>query len=382
MSRPHAILSASSSSRWLNCTPSARLEETLISESSEAAKEGTDAHALSEYKLRLALGEAVESPVEGLTYYDEEMEEHSESYVSYVLESLSKAKEKCKDPIVLIEERLDFSKYVPDGFGTGDCIIVSDDELHIIDFKYGMGVLVDSTDNSQMKLYALGALGLFEDLYDIQTVKMTIFQPRRENVSVYEMSAHDLINWAEGELKEKAKKAFHGEGEMNVGEWCKFCKASPKCRKRAEVNLKLAEKEFKKPALLENCDIEEILKQIPDLTKWANDVLSYATEMAVNKGTTWNGFKLVEGRSNRKYKDEEKVAEVLKENGYTDIYHQKLFTLTEVEKLLGKNKFKEMLGSLIYKPKGKLSLVPNTDKRKKVEVSNVNKEFKVEKEKK
>ena len=190
------------------------------------------------------------------------------------------------DPIVLIEQHLDFSCYVPEGFGTGDCIIVSDDHLHIIDFKYGMGVLVEAEGNPQMMLYALGALGIYDSLYDIQSISMTIFQPRRENVSTWEISTAELLNWAETELKEKASLAFEGKGEYVPGDWCKFCKASIRCRARANENLKLAEREFKLPPLLSDSEVEEILSKIPELTKWANELSAYAVDAAINHGQT------------------------------------------------------------------------------------------------
>ena len=280
--------------------------------------------------------------------YDcEEMEECTDAYRDYVLEQLELAKQTCNDPVVLIEQHLDFSCYVPDGFGTGDCIIISDKRLHIIDFKYGKGVLVDAEDNPQMKLYALGALEMYEALYDIEEVSMTIFQPRRENVSTWTIAVNALREWAETELKEKAKMAFEGEGEYVPGEWCTFCRAAVRCRARAEEKLKLAQKEFKMPPLLSDAEIEEILHIIPDLTKWANEIISYATDAAMNHGKEWNGFKVVAGRSNRKYSDEEAVAKAAKEAGFTEIYRKSLITLTDMQKLMGKKQFEEILGDLI-----------------------------------
>lgn len=372
----HAILSASSSHRWLNCTPSARLELEFENESTEAAKEGTAAHALCEHKLKRALGFHSVRPES--EYDSEEMEMYTDDYVAFVMQEYKKIKEKCKDPIILIEQKLDFSCFVPEGFGTGDCIIVADDEIHIIDFKYGMGVLVNAEDNPQMKLYALGAIDLYENLYDINKVSMSIFQPRRENVSTWTIMTKELKEWANSELKEKAQKAYKGEGEHIPGEWCRFCKAAIKCRARAEQKLKVAESEFRLPPLLTDVEIEEILNIIPDLTSWANDIMVYATDAAINHGKEWNGFKVVEARTNRKYSDEEKVAKVVEEKGYTDIYKKSLITITEMEKKLGKQKFEELLGKLIIKPTGKLTLVPNTDKREAINVSNVNKEFKEE----
>ena len=238
------------------------------------------------------------------------MEECSDAYVDFVMEQYEAAKLICKDPVVLIEQKLDFSCYVPDGFGTGDCIIVSDDRIHIVDFKYGTGVLVEAEDNPQMKLYALGALEIYDSLYDIRIVSMTIFQPRRDNVSTWTIPVGELRDWAENVLKPKAKMAYDGEGEYLPGEWCTFCRAAVRCRARAEEKLKLAQMEFRLPPLLTDAEIEEILTVLPDLTKWANEITSYATDAAVNHGKEWSGFKVVEGRSVRRYQDEEKVAEV------------------------------------------------------------------------
>jgi len=290
----HAILSASSSHRWLHCLPSARLELEFEDTSGKAADEGSAAHALSEHKLKKALHIRSKRPISD--YDSDEMEECTDAYVDFIMEQVELARKSCNDPIVLIEKRLDFSCYVPDGFGTGDCLIISDERLHIIDFKYGMGVLVDAVDNPQMKLYALGALEIYDSLYDINEVSMTIFQPRRENVSTWTVPVDELKVWAEEELKPKAVKAYNGEGEYIPGEWCTFCKAAVRCRARAEEKLKLAQTEFKMPPLLTDNEIEEILFILPDLTKWANEITSYATDAAVNHGKEWNGFKVVEGR--------------------------------------------------------------------------------------
>jgi hypothetical protein len=369
----HAVLSASGAHRWLNCLPSARLELEFVNNESSAAAEGTAAHALCEHKLKKALHMRSKRPVS--VYNSDEMEEHSDAYVEFVMEQLELAKQSCTDPLILIEQRLDFSCYVPQGFGTGDCIIIADKKLHIIDFKYGMGVLVDAVDNPQMKLYALGALEIYDSLYDIEEVSMTIFQPRRENVSTWTIRVEDLKAWAEKELKPKAKKAYDGEGEYLPGEWCTFCRAAVKCRARAEEKLKLAQSEFKLPPLLTDSEIEEVLSKLSDLTKWANEIIAYATDAAVNHGKEWHGFKVVEGRSVRKYKDEDAVAEVAKANGYKDIFRQSLITLTEMERLMGKSKFEKILGDLIYKPPGKPTLVPLSDKRPAMNVSNAKNEF-------
>lgn len=374
----HAVLSASGSHRWLNCTPSARLELEFDETTSEAAKEGTAAHALCEYKILTALGHTLTKPI---SEYDcDEMERCTDEYRDYVLEQLELAKQVCKDPIVLIEQRLDFSCYVPDGFGTGDCLIVADKTLHIIDMKYGTGILVDSEWNPQMMLYALGSLGLYDYLYDIKEVTMTIFQPRRDNVSTWSISVDELKKWAEEELRPKANMAFNGDGEYVPGEWCTFCRAAVRCRARAEEKMKLAQMEFKKPPLLTDAEIVEILGVIPDLTKWANEIQAYALDAAVNHGKQWEGFKVVEGRSIRKYIDESKVAELAENSGYTNIYKKSLLPITEMEKLMGKAKFEEILGGQIHKPSGKPTLVPVSDKRVAINVTDAKDEFNVEKE--
>jgi hypothetical protein len=353
--------------------PSARLELEFENKSSYAAEEGTAAHALCEHKLKKSLHMRSKRPVSD--YNSDEMEECTDAYAEFVMEQFEAARQVCKDPLVLIEQRLDFSCYVPDGFGTGDCLIISDRRLHIIDFKYGMGVLVEAESNPQMKLYALGALEIYDSLYDFEEVSMTIFQPRRENVSTWTISASELKEWASNELKPKAKKAYNGEGEYILGEWCTFCRAAVKCRARADEKLRLAQSEFRLPPLLTDTEIEEILSVLPGLTKWANEIISYATDAAVSHGKEWNGFKVVEGRSVRKYRDEVQVAEKAKQHGYIDIYRQSLLPMTEMQKLMGKTKFEEILGDLIYKPPGKPTLVPKSDKRPAMNVSDAKNDF-------
>ena len=357
----HAKRSASSAHRWMNCKPSANLEREFADKSSEDAAEGSAAHALCEHKLRKALKQRSTRPTS--KYDSDEMEMYTDSYLEFVLEQIEIAKQHCADPFVLIEQRLDFSCYVPDGFGTGDCLIVADKLLHIIDFKYGLGVLVDAEDNPQMMLYALGALRLFDALYDIDTVSMTIFQPRRENVSTWTISVSELEEWAEKTLRPKAELAFKGEGEFNPGPWCTFCKAAVKCRARAEEKLALAQYEFAKPPLLTDEEIEDILSRLDDLTKWANEIAAYAQDAAINHGKQWNGYKLVEGRSNRKYTDESAVIAAATAAGYRDIFKKSLIPITEMEKLMGKKTFAEVLGGLVIKPQGKPTLVPASDKR-------------------
>ena len=369
----HALLSASGAHRWLNCTPSARLEREFDDNSGEAAAEGTAAHALSEHKLRRALKLRSKKPVS--KYDSDEMDIHTDGYVEFVQEIIEQAKQVCSDPKVLIEQRLDFSKYVPDGFGTGDCLVVADGTLHIIDFKYGQGLLVEAEDNPQMKLYALGALELFDGIYDIVSVAMTIYQPRRENVSTHTVFKESLYQWADEVLQPLAQLAFDGSGEYCSGDWCRFCRAAVKCRARAEEKLKLTQLEFALPPLLTDAEIEDVLAKLDELTAWASDIRAYALEAAIHHGKQWNGFKLVAGRSNRKYASEEKVAETVKAAGYHDIYRQSLITITEMERLMGKQKFNEILGGLIEKPPGKPSLVPLSDKRPAINASSAKIDF-------
>ena len=357
----HAVLSASSSHRWLNCNPSARLELEYEDTETEAAAEGTAAHALCEHKLRRALKLRSKKPV---SQYDcDEMDECTNGYVQFVMEAIAEAKTVCPDPQVLIEQRLDFSCYVPEGFGTGDCVIVSDKFLHIIDFKYGRGVLVNAEHNPQMMLYALGALRLFDCLYDIDEVSMSIYQPRRENISTWTISVAELKEWAENELKPKAELAFKGEGEYAPGPWCQFCKAAVRCRARADEMLKLAKYEFAPPPLLSDDEISDVLSKIDNLSKWASDIMSYAQSTAINQGKEWPGYKLVRSRTNRKYTDEDAVAQAAQVAGYNDIFDKKLITITAMEKLMGKDNFREILGTFVVKPEGKPTLVPVSDKR-------------------
>jgi hypothetical protein len=359
--KAHAILSASSSHRWLNCPPSARLCETYEDKGSDYAAEGTDAHSLCEYKLRKALGMGAVDPSEHLTWYNEDMEDCANGYASYIMELVESAKETCADPVVLIEQRVDFSRWVEQGFGTSDAIIISDGTLRVIDYKHGLGVLVEADNNPQMMCYALGALELFDAIYDIDSVAMTVYQPRRQNVSTFEMSKDDLYRWAKEVLKPTAELAFAGDGNFLCGEWCGFCKAKHECRARAEANLLLAQYDFKLPPLLEDSEIEVILSRADQLVSWVNDIKEYALQQAIS-GKDWTGFKLVEGRSNRKYTDEAAVTQAVTNAGF-DPYERKLLGITAMQKLLGKSRFEELLSAYIEKPQGKPTLVPESDKR-------------------
>lgn len=359
----HALLSASSSHRWLNCPPSARLCEAYEDKSSEYAQEGTDAHSLCEYKLKSALGMESTDPTEGLSFYSEEMEQCACDYAAYVIELVAEAKRICKDPVVLIEQRLDFSRFVQEGFGTGDCVIVADGTLYIVDYKHGKGVEVSAVDNPQMMLYALGALELFDGIYDIDTVQMAIFQPRRDNVSVCVMAKDDLLQWAHNELMAKAKLAYDGEGAFACGDWCRFCKAKAACRKRAEYNLEMAKYDFVMPATLEEAEIAVILARADELAAWAADVKEFALQQALS-GVEYEGWKVVEGRSNRRYTDEAAVAEAVKKAGFNP-YEEKLLGITAMTAALGKKRFADIIekAGLTEKPQGKPALVPESDKR-------------------
>lgn len=370
----HAVLSASSANRWLHCPPSVRLSEGYIDKASVFAMEGTSAHELCEYKLRSALGMEAENPIENLDFYNTEMEECAEGYATYILELVEKAKEICSDPVVMVEQRVDFSRYVPEGFGTADCIIIADEILNIVDYKHGKGVEVSAENNPQMKLYALGALELFDCLYDISKVQMTIFQPRLSNVSVFVMNKADLLNWANDELTTKAELAFEGKGELCCGEWCKFCKAKANCKERARVNMEMAQYEFRKSSLLTDEEVVDILSKVDELTSWASDVKNFALEQAV-RGKQWPGWKVVEGRSNRKYSDERAVAQVVKNAGYNP-YDEKIMGITNMTKMLGKEKFNELLGDFVERPQGKPTLVTEDDKRP--EMNTAKEDFKEE----
>ena len=370
----HSVLGASAADRWMNCTPSAQLTAGMEDETTTFAAEGTAAHALCEWKVRKALKmRAGRRPTSD--YWTDEMEEFTDDYRDFIMDLVGQAKQHCKDPVTLIEQHLDFSCYVPDGFGTGDFLLVADKELNVVDFKYGRGVAVYADHNPQMMLYALGALNLFDCLYDIEQVTMTIFQPRLSSISTWTISTEELYQWAEEVLRPKAELAAKGEGEFVSGSWCRFCKARNTCRARAESFLELARMEFQPPALLSDEEVAEVMEKADELSKWASDVMAYAQAEAIENGKHWNGYKLVEGRSVRKFSDEAKVEAAAKEAGYTDIYNKSLITLTAFEKLMGKETFAEILGQYVTKPAGKLTLVPVSDKRPEVSVNTVNDEF-------
>lgn len=361
MPSSHAVLSASSSDRWIHCPPSARLCENYDDVSSEFAAEGTDAHTLCEYRLKTALGEKLENPIDNLTWYNEEMDECAQSYAEYILELVNVAKTNDSTPTVLIEQRVDFSRWVKEGFGTADCLVISNKTLNVVDYKHGKGVEVSAERNSQMMLYALGALEIIDYIYDIDEVQMTIFQPRKNNVSVFKMHKDELLEWADSVLVHKAELAFDGQGDFSCGEWCRFCKAKAECRERANANLEMVKYEFQEPVLLTDEEIAEILSKVDMLSAWVSDIKEYALQQAIS-GKEWPGWKLVEGRSNRKYTNDAAVAVVVEKAGF-DPYEKKVVGITAMQKMLGKSRFEELLSSFVEKPRGKPALVPNTDNR-------------------
>ena len=336
--------------------------------------QGTCAHELGQYLVEKALGKAVSDPTNDLSYYDSEMQDAAEGYAAFVLEQIAAAKELCPDPLVCVEQTLDFSKWVEHGFGTGDCVIVADDLLQIIDLKYGVGVLVsasgeDGSGNSQLKCYALGALDTFGDLYDIKRIRLTIYQPRRDNVDSFDMSVEELLKWANEILAPTAKLAYDGLGEFHAGDHCQFCKIKATCRARAEYHMELAKLDFPAPPTLSNEEIAGIIGKLDTLTTWADDLKAYALKKAM-KGEKFPAFKLVEGRSLRKFSNEEIVAATVTAAGY-DPYEKKLLGITAMTKQLGKKKFDELLSNYVVKPQGKPVLVPVTDKRPEFSTANI-----------
>lgn len=362
----HAVLSASSAARWMRCPPSAKINAELPDASTSYAREGTCAHALAEAKVRNLFHLYEKAPIsikaltENLDYYDSEMEACTDAYAECVSEQFEEAKKLCSDPILLVEQHLDFSNYVPQGFGTGDCVIVADKMLQIIDFKYGQ-TLVQAKRNPQMMLYALGALEAFDGIYDIKTIRMTIFQPRRENIATDEISKEELLRWAKEILQPAAALAAEGKGDFHAGEHCKFCKIKFTCRKRAEYHLSLARYDFAPPNTLDSTEISAILEKAAELVSWANDVKEYALSAALS-GTKFAGFKLVAGRSNRRYIDKDTFAKAAETQGINP-YTQEVLSITAMEKRIGKKQFAELFSAYVEKPEGAPVLVPESDKR-------------------
>ena len=398
----HALLSASSSKQWLHCPPSVRLQEGFPNESSVYAAEGTFAHEVCEYKVRKYLHERVKRP-QSEEYDTEEIEQITDVYAEFVISIIEKMKETGCEPLVFVEARVDYSHIAPSGFGTADMLIIGKDEkgkglIHVCDFKTGAGVFVDADHNSQMMLYALGGLAAYGFLYDVETVRMTIIQPRLDNISIFECSRQELEDWGES-IRPTALLAFEGKGEQHPGDWCRFCRAKPVCKACADEALALCREDFldldagafdgtaeesdmtapyeadtqtavfKQPGLIPIAELAEILPTLNRISSWIDAVFAFVSSEAINHGVPIPGYKVVEGRSKRVFTDTKAVVDTAVQNGYTDLYKQSLISLTEFEKMMGKKKFNELLGEYVAKPPGKLALVPESDPREPVDLT-------------
>jgi len=367
----HALLGPSSAKRWMECPPSARFDAQFEETPSPFAEEGTAAHLYAELLTICQIGggkdnKAVQDFCASNEYYDGEMEEAISLYLDIINERYQALKDKDPSAIIMSEQRLDFSKWAPEGFGTGDIILIGAGVIEVIDLKYGKGIPVDAKDNPQLKIYGLGAWDTFRVLYDLNTVRMTIVQPRLGSVTTAEMSSEDLVKWADEEMAPKAKLAWDGAGEFKPGDHCRFCKALPRCEAAADDNLELAKHDFVLPGRLSNDDIADILGRIDRMVTWTKAVKEYALYEAENKGVKWPGWKLVEGRSNRVITDSDAAIKILLGAGYAEplLYKPKeILNLTGLEKLTGKKKFATLLDAWIEKPPGKPTLVTEDDKR-------------------
>lgn len=367
----HALLSPSGASRWLACTPSARLEQICDDTSSTAAQEGTLAHAISELVIGRKLGRVIKKVYDAKLeqfkahdLYEPSMLDHCEDYAAYVMERYAEALSHTPDAKIFLETKLDMTRYVPEGYGTGDVCIVADILLEFIDLKYGKGVRVDAQENKQLMLYGLGALDAYDMQFDISEIRMTIYQPRLDNISSFDMFTDNLKKWGDEYLQPRAKLAFDGNGEYAPGDHCRFCRAKTTCKANAAFQLELAQYEFRKADMMEDSEIADILKRYDAFVNWIEGVEEYALAEAV-KGRKWPGFKVVAGKSNRTYISEIKVVETLVKLGHKedDLYNRKIKGIGDMEKELGKTDFNKYLTSLIHKPQGKPALAPDTDPR-------------------
>ena len=373
--REHAILSASGAHRWLSCPPSAKLEEKFPDQTSESAIEGTFAHTWAETQLRhfLAIGrdeadERFPQTIKDLKqndFYNPALEDYVDEYVSIVTGKYLEACQRDHEAALMLEQRLDFSDWVPQGFGRGDAVIVADGKMEVIDLKYGKNIRVQAEGNPQIRLYALGAYAELSCIYDIDNVTVTIVQPRNGGESNETLRIDELLQWGES-IKPIAEMAIKGDGDFNPGKHCYFCRARSCCKKLAAHNLAVARYEFKNPDLLDDDEVSDVLHRVDDLVKWANGVKEYALTEAVDRGHRWPGFKLVEGRSTRKITDEKKAVTLLQAQGYDadQIYKPKeIQNLTNLEKLAGKKNLAGILADVIIKPPGKPTLVSQDDPR-------------------
>ena len=371
----HAKLSASGAKRWIGCPASVALEEAFPDKDSVYTLEGTKAHSLAE--CRLAEYFKVTTDEEKPVDIDGEMDEKVEEFVTYVIETYNAIKKRTKErPIILLEQRLDFSPWVPEGFGTGDVVIIAGTELHILDLKYGKGVPVDAVDNPQLRLYAIGAYNTFEMLYDLETVTAHIGQPRLDSYSKETLTVEALLAYANDVIAPAAQEAWNGSDKQCIGDYCGFCKALGTCKAQAEHNLALAQYEFASPTKLTNEEIADILTRAKNFTSWLKAVETQALNMAL-AGDSIPGFKVVEGRSNRKYTDPDTIVERLVQDGFEEpaLFERKLLSLTNMEKLVGKKHLTDVVGDLIEKPPGKPALVPVSDKRSPMNVLTAQDEF-------
>jgi hypothetical protein len=367
----------------MTCTPSAQLEDGFPDEGSVFASEGTFAHSVFELELRMYLGKvdgktykAERAKLKTNTFFTQELQDYVYAAYSYAVGRIEDARARCKDPVILVEQRLDFSRWVPEGFGTGDLVIITDGIVEVLDLKYGKGIYVNAVDNSQMRLYGLGAYNELAHLYDLEIVSMTVLQPRLDNWSNETMTVQALLEWADAEVVPKAKLAWDGQGEFVAGDHCTscFCKARYTCPARAEQALEVAKFEFgtdyaaeaiPAPATLGMDRIAQLLPKADMVIDWFNDLKSYSLEQATKHNNVVPGFKLVEGRSNRKYSDQDAVAAKLRASGIPDevMFERSLLGITAMEKAIGKKVFTEVLADLVVKPEGKPTLVPESDKR-------------------
>ena len=378
----HAKLSASGSEKWMTCTPSANLEAQFPDEGSEFAREGSFAHQLFELEINYILERITAKQYKARraalmkdAFYSQELEDYVEEAVIFAMERIREIKHECKDPVIMVEKRLDFSRWVPEGFGTGDLVIVADGIVEVMDLKYGKGIYVDPIHNSQLRLYGLGAFNELCHLYDIFRVRMTVLQPRLHNFGSEELHIDELLDWATYEVKPLAAMAWEGKGEFVAGDHCTscFCKARYTCPARAAQAIAIAQQEFgaiedAQPPLPESLSMDRIAELLPKadmVIDWFNDLKAYALKQATEHNTIVPGYKMVEGRSNRKYADQDAVAAKLVAAGVPEevIYERSLLGITAMKKAVGKKVFAEVLDGLIVKPEGKPTLVPVSDKR-------------------
>lgn len=370
--RDHALLSASGAHRWIHCTPSAVIEDRYPDSDSDAAAEGTAAHELAEHKLLTLMGAPSARPES--EWFNEDMEDYTDAYADHIMAELERTKKESPGAFLTVEQRLDFSHIVPGGFGTGDALIVGDGTMTIIDLKYGKGVKVDAADNPQMMLYALGALAQFGMIYDIQTVRMVIFQPRIDNISTHEVTVDELLVWAEQVARPAAEKAIAGEGVLVAGEWCQFCRHSAQCPALAAAMFAPVPMDAEQtpaapdPDTLTDEQIAQIVTWADDLKKWLGKVEAHALDQA-NQGHQYPGLKLVEGRSERRFTDKDAVARTVTAAGEDPYKPREVQGITNLTKLLGKKRFEELLGDYVHKPAGKPTLVPVSDKRPELTVA-------------